>query len=151
MEVARGVKLLLVISGGEVGVPRNLFPRLGGLDEVCTGEAWNLPSEGTGLGDSGWSVQPKGPVHWHWSLLTSRCMRVRVWTDIRVLHHVRTTTTTITTTTTTTGGSVNLVVLGDIDLRFQQDWLPLISRATRGHADVDGFPRDFGDWLSTLE
>ena len=93
-------------------------------------------------------------MHWHWSLLVGRCMRVRVWTDIRVPHHVRiatTTTTTITTTTTATGGSGNLVVLGEIDFRFQQDWLPFISRATRGHADVDGFPRDFGDWLSTFE
>ena len=35
--------------GSEVGVPRNLFPRLG-LGEVCTGDAWNLPSEGTGAG-----------------------------------------------------------------------------------------------------
>ena len=36
-----------------------------GLGEVCTGYAWNLPSEGTGVVDSGWSVQPKGSVHWH--------------------------------------------------------------------------------------
>ena len=28
--------------GGEVGGPRNLFP-------VCTGDAWNLPLEGTGV------------------------------------------------------------------------------------------------------
>ena len=38
-----------------------------GLGEFCGGEAWNLHSEGTG------SVvfpggQPKGPVHWHWSI-----------------------------------------------------------------------------------
>ena len=31
-----------------MGEPRNLFPRLG-LGEVCTGDAWNLPSEGTGV------------------------------------------------------------------------------------------------------
>ena len=35
--------------GGEAGVPRNLFPRLG-LGEFCAGDAWNLPSEGTGVG-----------------------------------------------------------------------------------------------------
>ena len=40
-----------------------------GLGEVCTGYTWNLPSEGTGVGFfSGWSVQPKGPVHWHWPI-----------------------------------------------------------------------------------
>ena len=37
-----------------------------GLGEVCTEDAWNLPSEGTGAGGfAGWSVQPKGQVHWH--------------------------------------------------------------------------------------
>ena len=29
---------------GEVGVPRNLFPRLGGWVRFCCGNAWNLPS-----------------------------------------------------------------------------------------------------------
>ena len=30
------------------------------------GDAWNLLSEGKGVGLlSGWSVQPKGSVHWH--------------------------------------------------------------------------------------
>ena len=32
----------------EEGEPRNLFPRLG-LGEVRIGDAWNLPSEGTGV------------------------------------------------------------------------------------------------------
>ena len=37
-----------------------------GLGEVCTGDAWNLLSDATGVGFfSGWSVQPKGSVHWH--------------------------------------------------------------------------------------
>ena len=40
--------------------------------------------------------------------------------------------------------------LGEIDLRFQQAWLPFFSRASSGHADVDECLRDFGDW-STLE
>ena len=31
-------------EGGEVGVPRKLFP------EFCTGDAWNLPSMGIGVG-----------------------------------------------------------------------------------------------------
>ena len=31
-----------------------------GLGEVCAGKAWNLPLEGTGIGVSGWSVQPEG-------------------------------------------------------------------------------------------
>ena len=44
------------------------------LGEVCTGYAWNQPPEGTGVvGYSGWSVQPKGPVHWHWSV-SIRCI-----------------------------------------------------------------------------
>ena len=43
------------------------------LGEVCTGDAWNLPSEGTGVGAfSGWSVQPKGLAHWCWSILCAR-------------------------------------------------------------------------------
>ena len=50
------------------------------------------------LGYSGWSVQPKGPVHWHWFIFI-RCICVRVWTDMRALHSVRTTTTSTTTTT----------------------------------------------------
>ena len=33
-------------GGSEVGVPRNLSPRLGVVGEVCTGDAWNMPSEG---------------------------------------------------------------------------------------------------------
>ena len=59
-------------EGGEVGVPRNLFPRLGGWVNFCTGEAWNLLSEGTGLGffPAGQSSR-RGPVHWHWSILIS--------------------------------------------------------------------------------
>ena len=65
-----------------------------GLGEVCTGDAWNVLLEARG---SGWSAQPKGPVHRHWSILFS-CMRVRVWTNMRVLHFVPTTTTTTTTT-----------------------------------------------------
>ena len=54
-------------EGGEVGVPRNLFLRLGlGDDFLAPGDAWNLPSEGTGVGVfAGWTVQPKGPVHWN--------------------------------------------------------------------------------------
>ena len=38
--------------GGEVGVPRNLFPRLGELGDFALGDAWNLPSEGTEVGVS---------------------------------------------------------------------------------------------------
>ena len=38
-----------------------------GLGEVfALGAAWNLLSEGKGVGFlAGWSVQPKGSVHWH--------------------------------------------------------------------------------------
>ena len=36
-------------------------------------------------------------------------------------------------------GSGILVDPGAIVLRFQQAWLPFLSRATRGHADVDCF------------
>ena len=35
---------------GEVGVPRNLFPRLGSGWCFAPRDAWNLPSEGTGVG-----------------------------------------------------------------------------------------------------
>ena len=50
-------------GGGEVGVA--IFFLTLGLGEVCTGDARNLPSEVTGVGDSGWSVQPKGLVRCH--------------------------------------------------------------------------------------
>ena len=41
---------LLRRSGGEVGEPRNLFPRFGVGERFAPGDAWNLPSEGTGVG-----------------------------------------------------------------------------------------------------
>ena len=50
---------------------------------------------------SGWSVQPKGPVHWHWSILI-RCMHALTRSDTSSLFTVRTTTTAATTITTTT-------------------------------------------------
>ena len=43
-------------------------------------DAWNLLPWATGARDSGWSVKPKGPMHWHWSVLV-RCARARRWTD----------------------------------------------------------------------
>ena len=43
-------------AGGEVGEPRNLFPRLGVGWGFAPGDAWNLPSEGTGVGS--WLVSP---------------------------------------------------------------------------------------------
>ena len=46
-----------------------------GLDEVCTADAWNLPSEGTGVGISGWSVQPQGLAHWR-QFVSISCTRV---------------------------------------------------------------------------
>ena len=45
-----------------------------GLGEVCTGDAWNLPSEGTGLGGFGLVSEAED---WHWSVLIS-CMFVGV-------------------------------------------------------------------------
>ena len=56
-----------------------------GLGEVCAGNAWNLPLEGTGVAGTGWSVQPKGPVHCHWSILVS-CMRVHMHGETRTSH-----------------------------------------------------------------
>ena len=66
-----------------------------GLVEFCTGEAWNLPSEGTGL-EVFLAGQPKGPVHWHWSILIC-CVHALTWSDTSSLFIVRTTTTTTTT------------------------------------------------------
>ena len=55
-----------------------------GLGDFALGDAWNLPPEGTGVGFfSGWSVQPKGPVHWHWSALIRR-MHARISPETRV-------------------------------------------------------------------
>ena len=50
--------------------PQSFFLGLG-LGEVCGGNAWNLPSEGTGVGGSGWSVRPKRSVHRHLPILIS--------------------------------------------------------------------------------
>ena len=44
-------------------------------------------------GFSGLSVEPKGPVHWQWSILIS-CMHALTWSDTSSLFTVRTTTTT---------------------------------------------------------
>ena len=60
-------------AGDEVGVPLN-FSSSWGWVWFCAGKAWNLRPEGTGLGGSGLSVQPKGLVRWHQSVLIS-CMR----------------------------------------------------------------------------
>ena len=51
-----------------------------GLGEVCSGDAWNQPSEGTGVGGSGWSVQLKGLTHWRRSILQLVARSKRVWT-----------------------------------------------------------------------
>ena len=43
-----------------------LPPSSEGVEGEVGVDAWNLPSEGTGVGVfAGWSVQPKGSVHWH--------------------------------------------------------------------------------------
>ena len=49
----------------------------------------------SGVVGSGWSVQPRGPVHWHWSVF-NECARAHRWTDTCALQSVRTTTTTTT-------------------------------------------------------
>ena len=54
-----------------------------GFDEVCTGEAWNLPSEGTGLGF--WLVSP---VHWRWPIFNWRCTHPLTWPDTSSLLHL---------------------------------------------------------------
>ena len=59
-----------------MGEPRNFFLILG-LGEVLRQECLEAASGGTGLMGSGWSVQPKGLVHSHQSVLIS-CMRVGV-------------------------------------------------------------------------
>ena len=56
--------------GGEAGLSRNLFLDLELGEIFAPGDAWNLPSEGKGVGFlTGWSVQPKGSVHWHRPIL----------------------------------------------------------------------------------
>ena len=74
-----------------------------GLGEVCTGDAWNLPSEGTGVGFSGWSVQPKGLAHWRRSILTGCTVHAPPPT---------TTTTTITKRHFVQGGHLPRCVAG---------------------------------------
>ena len=51
----------------------------------------------------------------------------------------------------TSGTSGILVDLDEIDLRIQLAWLSCFSRATRGHADVEDFLKNVGDWLHTKE
>ena len=48
-------------------------------------DAWNLPSEGRGVFFSGWSVQPKGPVRWHWSAPNSLHACARIDRDTLVI------------------------------------------------------------------
>ena len=55
--------------GSEVGEPRNFLSSTWGWVRFAPGDAWNVPSEGTGGGRSGWSVQPKGLAHWCWPIL----------------------------------------------------------------------------------
>ena len=67
-----------------------------GLGEVCTGDAWNVPSEGTGVVACRLVSPAEGtgalaPVRFNW--MHCAC----AWTDIRTLHTVRTTTTTKST------------------------------------------------------
>ena len=50
------------------------------------GDAWNLPSEGTGVGFfSGWSVQPKGLVRWHLPVFNTLHACVRIDRDTLVV------------------------------------------------------------------
>ena len=50
--------------GGERWACLAIFFLALGLGDFALGDAWNLLSEATGVGGSGWSVQPKGSVHW---------------------------------------------------------------------------------------
>ena len=54
-----------------VGEPCQSFSSTWGWVVFAPGDAWNLPSEGTGVGGSGWSVQPKGPAQWCWPIFNS--------------------------------------------------------------------------------
>ena len=57
-----------------------------GLGEVCTGYAWNLPSEGTGVVGF-WLVSPaEGTGALALVRFKLVCMRARDWTDTRVQH-----------------------------------------------------------------
>ena len=48
------------------------FLELGLGEFFAPGDAWNLLSRGyRHRGILGWTVQPKGSVHWHWSILVS--------------------------------------------------------------------------------
>ena len=68
--------------GGEMGVPRNLFLRLG----VGSFRRWGCSEpalSGPRMGNSGWSVQPKEQVYAH-RLIFISCTRACVWTNTRV-------------------------------------------------------------------
>ena len=74
-------------------MPRNFFLALG-LGEFCTGDAWNLPSEGTGvvgcrLDSPAQETGALAPVPFY--LVHDRW---RARTDTHAIHIVRTTTTT---------------------------------------------------------
>ena len=82
------------------------------LVDLAAGYAWNLLPLATGIGGTGWSVQPKAPVHWHRSMF--KCMlRAHGQTRARWTH-VRTTTTT---TTTRRFSQELLVFCGDLQRR----------------------------------
>ena len=74
-----------------------------GLGEVCAGDAWNLSSEGTGAEVFRLVSPAEGAGALALALFEKKKVArgLRVWTDTRVMHTVRTTTTTTTTTSPT--------------------------------------------------
>ena len=73
------------------------FSSTWGLGEVCTGDAWNLPSEATGVGSFRLLSSAEGTgalALTHFNQLHD-CWRA--WTDTHAIHIVRTKTTTTTT------------------------------------------------------
>ena len=97
------------------------FSSTWGWDSVCTGETWNLTWEGiTRRAFFGWSVQPKGAVHWHWSVVISVHECLRISRDTLAVDLVRT-----TTTTTTTGSNrfVSPLLRDQLDKSSGRPWL----------------------------
>ena len=63
-----------------MGVPRSHFSSPWGWMRFAPGDAWNLPSKGTGVGFFQLVSPAEGSVHWQWHILIS-CTHAWTWPD----------------------------------------------------------------------
>ena len=87
-------KIALPFLQRKVGRASQSFSSRWGWVRFCTGDAWNLPSEGTGVVGCRLVSPAEGTGALALARFRSVARSSRVWTDTRAVHTVRTTTTT---------------------------------------------------------